>query len=162
LILDKNFDFWQKFGFWPKIWIFKKKYYFGYFNKKYYFGKNSDYWQKLGFLTKKLNLAKISILEKIFDFWQKFGFLTKNTFFGKNSDFWQKLGFLQKNRILAKIPIFDKKKFVFKPKIFIFARKFSDIFWQKKYLVTRHVSGTNRKNTCSKYLRSSDSFGENL
>ena len=69
LIFVEKFDFWRKFGFLAKIWIF---------GENLAFGENLDFRRKFGFLMKKL------IFGENFDFWRKFRFLTKKNIFGQN------------------------------------------------------------------------------
>ena len=77
---DQNFDFYPKFGFFAKIFIFTQ---------------NSD------FSLKFLFLPKILILRQNFDFYPKFWFLPKISIFTQNSDFYSKFWFFAKISILT-------------------------------------------------------------
>jgi len=96
LIVDKNFDCWQKFwflakfDFWQKFWLL---------TKILILDKNFDFWQKFWFFI------KILIFHKNFDFSQKFWFFTKMLIFDKNFDIWQTFWFVTNILIFEKIKI---------------------------------------------------------
>jgi len=125
LIVDQNFNFWEKlwflskisivdqnFNFWEKLWFL---------SINFYFSEISDFCAKFRLLT------KISIFERNCDFWAKFRLLTKISIFERNCDFW------------PRISIF--------PKFLIFAQKYSNVFSQNfnfkilpKYLFPTEIS----------------------
>jgi len=123
-ITTKNMDFWPKYGFLAKIWIFDQIFYlfaqitifgqnldflpkFGFFAKIWIFCQNLDFLPKFGFF------AKIWIFFQNLDFWKKIRFLVKIWIFEKNFDFWSKFGFFSKI-------CFVWPKFGFLAKLFIF------------------------------------------
>jgi len=88
----QNLNFWPKFEFLTKIWIFDQ---------------NLNIWPKFEFLTKiwifwlKFPfVTKISIFDRNYNFGSKFWFLTNIAIFDQTSDFWLKFRFLTNISIL--------------------------------------------------------------
>ena len=103
------YDFWSKFGFLVKIWIFEQNLdflpKFRFLTKIWIFDQNLDFWPKFGFLNKIwIFWPKFGFFTEMSIFNQKIGFSTKIWIFDQNFDFWPKFIFL------TKISIFDKTK----------------------------------------------------